>query len=121
MFTKMEHLHHHQAGDPTSLSLHDPLCIWYVLTRDSPSWIRSRQSPEDIRVDTTGQWTRGMTVVDRRRRKRRDSDGVRPHDRGNWLGRSSGNRVDRMVGSPGEEEFGRYLLERVLGLGVGTG
>lgn len=61
-----------------------------------------------------------MTVVDRRSRKRRESDGVRPHDQGNWLGSSSGNRVDRMVGSPGEEAFGRHLLERVLGLGAET-
>lgn len=71
-------------------------------------------------MDTTGQWTRGMTVVDRRSRKRRESDGVRPHDQGNWLGSQSGNRVNRMVGSPGEEVFGRYLLERVLGLSIGT-
>lgn len=67
-------------------------------------------------MDTTGQWTRGMTVVDRRTRKRRSSDGERPYDRGDWLGRNSGNRVDRMVKSPGENVFGRYLLERILGL-----
>jgi inosine-uridine nucleoside N-ribohydrolase len=120
MFAKMERLHENQSGDSASLSLHDPLCIWYVLTRNSPAWIRSPQSPEDIRVDTTGQWTRGMTVVDRRTRKRRESDGVRPHDQGNWLGSKSGNRVDRMVGSPGEYAFARYMLERVLGLGLGT-
>ena len=120
MFTKIERLHENQSGDSTSLALHDPLCIWNMLTHESPTWIRSPQSPEDIRVETTGQWTRGMTVVDRRSRKRRESDGVRPHDLGNWLGNKSGNRVDRMVGSPGEEAFARYLLERVLGLGVGT-
>ena len=57
-----------------------------------------------------------MTVVDRRNRKRRESDGARPHDQGNWLGSKSGNRVDRIVGSPGEETFGRYLLERVLSI-----
>jgi inosine-uridine nucleoside N-ribohydrolase len=116
MFAKMERLHHDQSGDSTSLSLHDPLCIWYMLTHDSAKWVRSRQSPEDIRVDTTGQWTRGMTVVDRRSRKRRESDGVRPHDQGNWLGSQSGNRVDRMVASPGQDDFARILLERVLGL-----
>ncbi len=118
-FNKMDRLHENHSGDSAALSLHDPLCIWYVLTRDEPTWIRSPKSPEDIRVDTTGQWTRGMTVVDGRTRKRRQSDGVRPHDQGNWLGSRSGNRVDRMVGSPGEEVFARHLLERVLGLGVG--
>lgn len=61
-----------------------------------------------------------MTLVDRRKRKRRQSDGVRPYDQGNWLGGRSGNRVDRMVGSPGKDVFARQLLERVLGLGVGV-
>ena len=117
MFAKAGRLHHDQSGDTASLSLHDPLCIWYMLSHDSAKWARSRQSPEDIRVDTTGQWTRGMTVVDRRSRKRRESDGERPHDVGNWLGNRSGNRVDRMVASPGQDEFARIMLERVLGLG----
>jgi inosine-uridine nucleoside N-ribohydrolase len=121
MFSKMERLHHDQSGDTASLSLHDPLCIWYMLSHDSAGWECSRQSPEDIRVDTTGQWTRGMTVVDRRSRKRRESDGVRPHDQGNWLGSQSGNRVRRMMASPGQDGFARYLLERVLGLRGGIG
>jgi Inosine-uridine preferring nucleoside hydrolase len=121
MFTKMEQLHHDQSGDKTSLSLHDPLCIWYMLSHDSTKWLRSRQSPEDIRVETSGQWTRGMTLVDRRNRKRRNSDGERPYDVGNWLGSRSGNRVDRMVASPGQDEFGRILLEKVLGLGGDSG
>lgn len=55
IFKKMETLHHGHAGDTTSMSLHDPLCVWYVLTRDATSWIRSEKSPEDIRIETTGQ------------------------------------------------------------------
>lgn len=62
-----------------------------------------------------------MTVVDRRTRKRRESDGSRPHDVGNWLGRKSGNRVQRMVGSPGQDVFAPFLLEKVLGLEEKTG
>ncbi len=136
MFTKIESLHHTSTNSSyqfapsnnnssssnekaTSLSLHDPLCIYYILTHSSSHWTRSPQSPEDIRVDTTGQWTRGMTVVDRRSsRRRRGSEGVRSYDQGDWLGPKSGNRVSRMVGSPcqGEEEFAREMLERVLGL-----
>lgn len=60
-----------------------------------------------------------MTVVDRRHsRRRRGSEGVRSYDLGDWLGFRSGNRVVRMVASPcqDEEEFGREMLERVLGL-----
>ncbi len=135
MFTHIESLHHtstnssHQPAssdnssneNSASLSLHDPLCIYYILTHSSDQWTRSPRSPEDIRVDTTGQWTRGMTVVDRRSsRKRRGSDGVRSYDLGDWLGSKSGNRVFRMMGSPrqGDEEFGREMLERILGTDV---
>ena len=159
MFAKMEGLHRVNQQDQSnqrietgktpfssassvsstisSFQLHDPVCIWYLLSRDhqqqqhhqhqhyprlrrhsdsipqstltpaqtppsaSSWWILSPHSPEDIRVETTGQWTRGMTVIDRRRtRRRRESDGSRPHDQGNWLGKMAGNRVDRVIGSP---------------------
>ncbi|RMZ88067.1 hypothetical protein DV736_g4702, partial [Chaetothyriales sp. CBS 134916] len=96
---KMERLHEGHAGDVTNLALHDPLCVYYVLTQDWAGWEASAKSPEDVRVETRGQWSRGMTVGDRRGRKRRDSDGEAPHDRGNWLGRKSGNRIIRMVRS----------------------
>ena len=112
---KMERLHEGHSGDSTSLSLHDPMCIWYALTRDSPDWTRSPKSPEDIRVEVAGQWTRGMTVVDRRNRKRRNSTGERPHDTGDWLGRTSGNRVNRMMSSPGEAKYAEFLLGRIFG------
>lgn len=112
MLDKMEHLNHGQEGDAAALALHDPMCIWYLLTEDHPGW---NASVQDIRVETAGQWTKGMTVADRRSRKRRDSDGEVPHDRGNWLGRDSGNRVRKMVGSPGVEVLGKYMLEKILG------
>lgn len=50
--------------------LHDPLTIWYVLTRNAPNWIPAPKSPEDIRIETGGQWTNGMHVIDRRMRKK---------------------------------------------------
>jgi hypothetical protein len=34
-------------------------------------WVYSANSPEDIRIDACGQWTRGMCVIDRRNRPRR--------------------------------------------------
>lgn len=74
----------------------------------------SENSPEDIRVETTGQWTRGLCVVDRRSRKRRETDEVSNDDHGNWLGSSSGNRINRMVGSPGKEQFAEILLDRIF-------
>jgi hypothetical protein len=56
------------------LELHDPLCIWYMLTRSAPSWMLAPKAPEDIRVETAGQWTRGMHVVDRRMRRKKGVD-----------------------------------------------
>lgn len=84
-------------------------------------------APEDIRVEAAGQWSRGMCVVDRRdRRMREEAELVDqaqiagrvpndPSDTGNWLSRRSGNRVFRVVGTPGEELFGREFLESVFG------
>ncbi|KAK6379546.1 hypothetical protein LTS17_006464 [Exophiala oligosperma] len=115
MLDKMERLHTGHEGDGAALALHDPLCVWYVLTRDDPGWRASPRSPEDIRVETAAQWSRGMTVGDKRPRKRRDSDGEAPHDRGNWLGNKSGNRIYRMMESPGRDLAAKYLLDTVFG------
>ncbi|KIW31786.1 uncharacterized protein PV07_03378 [Cladophialophora immunda] len=115
MLDKMERLHIGHEGEGAALALHDPLCIWYVLTHDDPSWKASARSPEDIRIETAGQWTRGMTVGDKRARRRRNSDGEVPHDRGNWLGNRSGNRVYRMLESPGREEASKYLMKAIFG------
>ncbi|EXJ77761.1 DNA glycosylase [Capronia epimyces CBS 606.96] len=114
MFDKMERLHIGHEGEGAALALHDPLCVWYVLTRDDQRWKPSARSPEDIRVETAGQWTRGMTVGDKRPRKRRNSDGEVPHDRGNWLGNRSGNRIYRMLESPGRDAAAPYLLDAIF-------
>lgn len=113
MLDKMVTLHH-GYDDDAALALHDPLCIWYLLTEEDPAW-KSARGEEDIRVETVGQWTRGMTVADKRPRRRRNSDGEAPHDRGNWLGRVSGNRILRMINSPGSDEAGAWMLDRILG------
>lgn len=115
MLDKMERLHEGHEGEGAALALHDPLCIWYILTSDDPAWKSSDRSPEDIRVETVGQWTKGMTVGDRRSRKRRNSDGEAPHDRGNWLGNRSGNRIYRLLQSPGREIAGNWIMDRILG------
>lgn len=101
--------------------------MWYALSADDGSWTWAAgradrededEEAEDIRVETSGQWTRGMCVVDRRPRRLRAADGEAgevPGDTGNWLGRRAGNRVRRCVGTPGEERFAGELLGRVFG------
>lgn len=129
--------------EDTGLELHDPLCMWYVLTRASPSWMLAPKAPEDIRIETAGQWTRGMHVVDRRMRKKKGADPASEQvrslgaveignpvealtvggddktesvdDNGGWLDVKKGNRINRIVGSPGEDDFAPYLLRRVFG------
>ncbi|KAF2189787.1 nucleoside hydrolase [Zopfia rhizophila CBS 207.26] len=108
--------------DPNALGveLHDPLTIWYCLTSNSPSsgsgW---RFVEEDIRVESSGQWTRGVCVVDRRGRATKEREGEVggevPGDTGNWLDRRCGNRIERCVGSPGVDVFAGLWLDRVFG------
>ena len=117
MFQKMERLHIGHEGEGAALALHDPLCVWYVLTREDPRWKagRDEKGEEDVRIESAGQWTRGQTIGDKRARKRRNSDGERPHDRGNWLGNRSGNRILRMLESPGRDAAAETLMDFVLG------
>lgn len=98
------------------LSLHDPMCIYYVLTRDDPGW-RWRRN-RDVRVDAVGQWTRGMCVVDRRtRRGVGEEEELVLGDVQGWLHAGLGNRVQQVVGSPdgAETELGKWLVQRVFG------
>jgi inosine-uridine nucleoside N-ribohydrolase len=117
-------------GSEPGLSLHDPLCVWYMMTRDHPAW-KTVAKPEDIRVETCGQWTRGMHVVDRRNRAKpaeQDStvqthpadpmDAVTldevPGDTMGWLSVRKGNRINRMLESPGQDIFADVLLKQVF-------
>jgi inosine-uridine nucleoside N-ribohydrolase len=117
-------------GHDAGLSLHDPLTIWYMLTRDHPAW-KAVPEPEDIRIETCGQWTMGMHVIDRRgRAKPADQDStVRTHpedpmdavtvdevpgDTMGWLSARKGNKINRMVESPGQDIFADVLLEKVF-------
>lgn len=113
-FSKLDSLHPGHEGDTASLSLHDPVCVWYALIPDSWQWELSLDSPLDLRVETTGQWTRGMCVIDRRNRRHRDHDDPDISDNGLWLGNRSGNRIDWVVGTPGPDLFGKYLMERLF-------
>jgi inosine-uridine nucleoside N-ribohydrolase len=134
----------HQGQSDPGLSLHDPLCIWYMLLHSSPEWRGSPKGLEDIRIETTGQWTRGMHVVDQRNRRKvgrdyyvRDAEHMTANASGTtealekrqteievdevlgdtmgWLTASKGNRINRIVSSPGNDIFGPHLLERLFG------
>lgn len=106
-FDKIESLSPGVSRDAVGLQLHDPLTIWYCVDYDDPKWKISEG--EDLRVETVGQWTRGMFVVDRRSREQKDDC-----DDGRLTG-GNGNRLNRCVGSPGQDIFGGLLLKRVFG------
>lgn len=91
--------------------------------------MRIGKTPEDIRVETSGQWTRGMCVTDRRGRAqkkpemRRNEQGKEevsldevPGDTGNWLREGLGNAVWRCSDSDWKESFGEEMLKRIYAL-----
>ncbi|KAK0703741.1 Inosine/uridine-preferring nucleoside hydrolase domain-containing protein [Lasiosphaeria miniovina] len=118
-------------GVEAGLSLHDPLTIWYMLLRDDLAW-KAVPKLEDIRVETSGQWTKGMHVVDRRgvaKPEGQDStvethpadpldattfDEI-PGDTMGWKSANKGNRINRMIASPGEDVFAGVLIKRIFG------
>lgn len=114
-FRTLEALYPGHSGDDAQLSLHDPVCVWYALTATDPHWLPSATSPEDIRVETMGQWTRGMCVVDRRNRHRIDGDAENSSDHGLWLSTRTGNRIWRMDHSPAEKTFGQIIVQKLFG------
>ncbi|CAG9990785.1 unnamed protein product [Clonostachys byssicola] len=114
-----------QATDKeTELSLHDPLTIWYAMTRDQGVW-ETTAKPEDLRVETTGESTRGMHVVDKRNRNIADdgstltgvsselTDNILGDDMG-WLNPTKGNRINRLIKSPGADLFQEHWMQRVF-------
>ena len=111
-FKKLETL---SEAEPLQ-ELHDPLCIWYVMKRNEKNWQEAVLGGEDIRMESVGQWTRGMAVIDtRQRRKAKPGDKVKGdvHD---WLGAESGNRIKRIVKTGYESSFEKLMLEQIFGL-----
>lgn len=117
-FGKMESLHagHEVGGASTASSLHDPVCVWYAITGEKQAEEWELVKGEDIRIETVGQWTRGMCVVDRRDRKKAvEGEAEVEGDMGDWLDWRKGNRIDRCVGTPGERVLAGILLETIFG------
>lgn len=120
-----------QDGGEPGLALHDPFTVWYMIANDDPKW-KFLDKPEDIRIETTGQWSRGMHIADRRGKRRPAEaevelssdplndpkivalDTVHGDDEC-WLSVLKGNRVHRIVGSPGESLFKEVLMDRIFG------
>ncbi|KAF2447593.1 nucleoside hydrolase [Karstenula rhodostoma CBS 690.94] len=116
-FRKIASLDAHLDADTIGLQLHDPLTVWYAMAAGDPLW---KFVTEDLRVETSGQWTRGCCVVDRRGREVKQGltgslDEEVVGDAGGWRDARRGNRVQRAVESPGSEKFAGLLLERVFG------
>ncbi|KAI1810236.1 inosine-uridine preferring nucleoside hydrolase [Poronia punctata] len=107
-----------------ALPLHDPLVVWYLLSQEDEGWQLAKNAPEDIRIETSGQWTHGMHILDRRGRPRAPgtAPGVLgttatdeiPGDDYGWLSARRGNRVNRIVGSPGVEKFAHVLMDSIF-------
>ncbi|KAK2616457.1 hypothetical protein QQS21_000699 [Conoideocrella luteorostrata] len=103
-----------------SLQLHDPLVLWYILTSEDNRWQHTARG-EDLRVEASGQWSRGLLISDARGMKKefdQDDDELvldeLPGDKDGWFTPGRGNRVTRMLGSPGEALFEKVLLDSIF-------
>jgi inosine-uridine nucleoside N-ribohydrolase len=113
-FSHMETLYTEKRPKHVNISLHDPLCIWYVLTREGEGW--DVKEDVDVRIETEGQWTRGMSVIDKRRKTAEEDleKPVKQHDRGVWLHKGHGNRVRIARDSEYKDTFGEDMLKRIF-------
>jgi hypothetical protein len=112
-----------RESDIVEMHMHDPLCIYYAMldNEERKGWVVERNV--DVRVECTGTWTRGMTLLDQRSRRPiaekkstqtsedeieggedtagGDYQGV-DDDEGGWRG-GTGNRLDVVWGSSVKE------------------
>ena len=129
-FEKMRSLHHDQGGTHLTLALHDALCVWYAIeaSKAPPGSLSamdrgwSVSEPQDIRVETSGQWSRGACITDRRTRKKAAEVPqaevqipVEDVDEGGWLSTDKGNRVRVCLETPGEAIWPEVLLGTIFG------
>ncbi|KAI1180569.1 inosine-uridine preferring nucleoside hydrolase [Nemania sp. FL0916] len=110
-----------------ALPLHDPLVVWYLITYSDPAWKLARNAPEDIRIETSGQWTHGMHVLGQRGCQRAPRArcsigasgdtifGKNPKSGFHRMKVESGNGINRLVQSPGFDKFAPDLMGHLLG------
>ena len=123
-----------RESEVVELHMHDPLCVYYAMLDDNArkEWIV--ESNVDVRVECTGTWTRGMTLLDQRVRGQRpfdkkqgnskdqveddedmkgeDFEGV-DDDEGGWRG-GTGNRID-IVWASSIEKSGNLKTVEAMG------
>ncbi|KAK9359875.1 Inosine/uridine-preferring nucleoside hydrolase domain-containing protein [Lipomyces starkeyi] len=128
-FGKMEDLITFQGGsrhcaadqadrvDGAYIEMHDPLTMYFAIVSDEERAASFNVAENmDIRMETIGQWSWGMCVLDRRGIGKRHPHEPRPaRDDEAWLDNTKGNRVNLVVEGPGSQAFGIKLLDRVLG------
>lgn len=119
-FDKVHSLKPLGSTSEPSLQLHDPLVLWYAFTSDNKGW-QSTHKREDIRVEYSGRWSRGMLISDRRTMRqpfdRHDDEEVMGELSGDtdcWLTPGWGNKITRMLQSPGEALFPQVLLDFIF-------
>ncbi|KAL5116573.1 hypothetical protein ACEQ8H_005569 [Pleosporales sp. CAS-2024a] len=115
-FEKIRSLNPQQDPSNMGLQLHDPLTVWYASCAANPAWTFQT---EDLRVETSGQWTRGCIVADRRGRPitegNTDLSEEVVGDEGGWRDSRKGNRVAWCTASPGVHVFAEHILKRIFG------
>lgn len=103
------------------IEMHDPLAVWYAISIFSngsltpePGWVIEPE--QDIRIETHGEWTKGMTLVDKRARPKKGE--LTLNDQGVWLSLYHGNRINVVTESPFSDfgAFGRFVLQTIYGL-----
>ena len=100
------------------LVLHDALCIWYLVNKDKLSF---GADSLDLRVETMGQWTRGMCCVDRRPKAVMPANATSVSscvDPGSWMDESVGNRIHVLTRTPGRREWAKDVCRVVFGTNV---
>ena len=99
------------------MALHDPLAVYFAMTSEQAEWQVDRD--QDLRIEVTGQWTRGAVISDRRglekRVVKRKEDRGWSGDIGGWLDVDKGNRLGVVRERNGVEEVQVGLLRMVFG------
>ncbi|KAL7417909.1 Inosine/uridine-preferring nucleoside hydrolase domain-containing protein [Mrakia frigida] len=109
-----------------AMEMHDPMVVWYAIclagNPTAPGFEVRRRMFE---VERTGEWTRGMCVVDRRGttevpleiRSKSGIHGIHAEDHVTTTP-SSDEGVEVVVKTPGTKAFEKMFLERVYGVSV---